>query len=387
MFYIKVIFVSNYFNHHQRYISDLLYLNCDHYNFVATSKMREERKQLGYSDSDLPSYVLDFSEGNKLKEIEELSADSDVIITGSAHDKYVNAIQCENKIVFRYSERIYKSKYKWFKWPFRLFTFYKRYGRFKNTYLLCSSAYTAADYAKHFTYINKTYKWGYFPETRHYSRLFELFKRKNHKKILWCGRFVKYKHTDHAIEIASRLKNDGYDFKMEFIGVGLLEEDLKKKVAAKDLGGYVSFLGAMSPNEVREQMEQSGIYLFTSDRNEGWGAVLNEAMNSGCAVVASHAIGAVPYLIKDKENGLVYRSGDVDMLYEKVKYLLEHQNYQIKLGKAAYETIVTEWNAEVAAERFLILAEHILKGERRPDLFPSGPCSKAERIKDNWFNE
>jgi glycosyltransferase involved in cell wall biosynthesis len=174
---------------------------------------------------------------------------------------------------------------------------------------------------------------------------------------------------------------------MEFIGSGVLEEELKREAAEKGLGGYVSFLGSMSPDEVRNQMEQSGIYLFTSDRNEGWGAVLNEAMNSGCAVVASHAIGSVPYLIRDKENGLVYRSGDVDMLYEKVKYLLEHREYQIQLGQAAYETIVTEWNAEVASERFMILAEHILKGEKRPDLFTSGPCSKAEIIKDNWYGE
>ena len=33
-------------------------------------------------------------------------------------------------------------------------------------------------------------------------------------------------------------------------------------------------------------MEQADIYLFTSDRNEGWGAVANEAMNSACAMVA-----------------------------------------------------------------------------------------------------
>jgi hypothetical protein len=37
----------------------------------------------------------------------------------------------------------------------------------------------------------------------------------------------------------------------------------------------------MPPEEVRVHMEQSNIYLFTSDFGEGWGAVLNEAMNSG----------------------------------------------------------------------------------------------------------
>ena len=36
---------------------------------------------------------------------------------------------------------------------------------------------------------------------------------------------------------------------------------------------------------------------------EGWGAVVNEAMNSGCAVVADHMIGAAPWLIRQGENG------------------------------------------------------------------------------------
>ena len=53
-------------------------------------------------------------------------------------------------------------------------------------------------------------------------------------------------------------------------------------------------------------MERADIYLATSDRQEGWGAVINEAMNSGCAVVADHMMGAVPYLISHEENGMIY---------------------------------------------------------------------------------
>ena len=79
-------------------------------------------------------------------------------------------------------------------------------------------------------------------------------------------------------------------------------------IREKKLEDCVHMLGAMSPDEVRKHMEQANIFLFTSDRNEGWGAVLNEAMNSGCAVVASHAIGSVPYLIKNGNNGYIYEN-------------------------------------------------------------------------------
>ena len=122
---------------------------------------------------------------------------------------------------------------------------------------------------------------------------------------------------------------------------------------------------------------------FTSDKNEGWGAVLNESMNSACAVVASDAIGAVPFLLQDGENGLCYRSCDVDDLYKKVKFLLDHEEERKVMGKNAYETVTSLWNAEVAAQRLLDLSEQILQGNKRPTLYGTGPCSKAQILKDN----
>lgn len=79
--------------------------------------------------------------------------------------------------------------------------------------------------------------------------------------------------------------------------------------------------------------------MFTSDFNEGWGAVLNEAMNSGCAILASHAIGAVPYLLKDGENELIYQNDNFDDLMNKVKKLVESKELRRLLGKNAFNSI------------------------------------------------
>ena len=46
-------------------------------------------------------------------------------------------------------------------------------------------------------------------------------------------------------------------------------------------------------------MEQANIFIISSTHEEGWGAVVNEAMNSGCVVIGSHAAGAVPFLIEN----------------------------------------------------------------------------------------
>ena len=196
---------------------------------------------------------------------------------------------------------------------------------------------------------------------------------------------IDWKHPESALHVAKRLKECGYDIQLNLIGEGPLKADLQERIKQEKLENCVSLLGSMSPEAVREHMEKSEMFLFTSDRNEGWGAVLNESMNSGCAVVASHAIGSVPFLIKDKENGLIYRSGDIDDLFNKVKWLLDNPKERVEISKKAYKTIMDEWNAENAAKRFLGLAQEILDGNKHACPYKEGVCSKAERLKDNWY--
>lgn len=380
---MKVVFLSNYFNHHQRFISEELNRICDEYTFVATSEMREERKKLGYGEESLPGYVLKYGE-DIMETVDDITENCDVAILGSAPLKIVKNRVKENRLVFRYSERQFKQGDNLVKYIPRFIKWHTHYPYNKKVYLLCASAYAAYDYGRYGVFKNKGYKWGYFPETKIYD-VEELMQKKDRNHILWCGRFLDWKHPDDVIKAVKRLYDDGYSFAIDFIGNGVMEDTLKAMVKEASLEKCVSFLGSMKPYEVRIHMERAGIYLFTSDKREGWGAVLNESMNSGCAVIASHAIGSVPYLVEDNENGLIYRSGDVDMLYEKIKYLLDNPHKQERLGREAYKTITEEWNADIAAQRLVKLSEKILSGEKYPDLYDRGPCSRADMIKDDWF--
>lgn len=380
---MNLVFLSNFFNHHQQPLSEVLYDDPKvEYRFVATMAMPEARKALGYHMENLPEYVCPaYSE--KWEEARRMLDDADVVITGSAPETMIRRCIWQNKLVFRYAERPVKKRESW-KYFIRLLRWNWRNPFWKPIYLLAASAYAAGDYRKFGMFQNRTYKWGYFPETKRYENIGGLLAEKKITDILWCGRFLDWKHPDDALKAMKGLKAAGYDFRLRYIGQGPMEGQLQKMVRDYDLEDRVGFLGSMKPEQVREHMECSGIYLFTSDRQEGWGAVLNEAMNSGCAVVASHTIGSVPFLLKNEENGLIYRSGDVQMLYEKIKYLLDHPERQMQLGKAAYETIANEWNAEVAAERVIKLAQTILDGEKYPNLYQTGPCSRAEILWEDW---
>ena len=155
------------------------------------------------------------------------------------------------------------------------------------------------------------------------------------------------------------------------IGDGECYNEIKKLIEKYELQNQVHLLGSQSTKTVREYMENSELFIFTSDKHEGWGAVLNEAMNSGCAVVASDAIGSAPWLIKDNENGALFRSGNTDDLYAKVKNLLENESLRQNIGINAYENIRKYWNHTVAAER-------LVESQNAPVKYECGPLSSAE---------
>lgn len=382
---MKITFFSNYFNHHQKSVCDAF---CEKgisdFAFVETKPMRQERIRLGYSRAAAPAYVKDQTCGLESDFIDQRISSSDVVICGSAIEEVQKLCGKTKNLLFRYSERLLKKGLEPVKIIPRWIRLHRKNPMRKRIYLLCASAYAAGDYAKFGLFRNRAYQWGYFPATKRYDNPDAVFDRKDPFEILWCGRFLSWKHPEDALMVARMLKESGFCFTMKFIGGGELETVLNHMIECAGLSECVKLLGPMSPDEVRTHMEHAGIFLFTSDKQEGWGAVLNESMNSGCAVIASHEIGSVPFLIKDNENGSIYESGNVDMLYEKVKYLLEHKDEQRRLGAAAYHTIIEEWNAEVAVERFLNLAQHILDGEESPNLYETGPCSKALRLSDRW---
>lgn len=380
---MRLVFLSNYFNHHQRPLSDALASEAE-YTFVATQQMDAERKALGWAaDTDVP-YVCN-ADG---KAEYDVLCRADTVIAGSAPEALVQWAARRGKLIFRYSERPLKNGNSAVKYFPRLLRWHFRNPPWRRTYLLCASAYTAGDYAKLGLFRGRSYKWGYFPETIRYPDIDDLIDRKAKTTVLWCGRFLGWKHPDDVIEVAKRLRNAGYSFKIEMIGTGEMKQQLKQQASeAGLLGENVVFLGSMSPEAVRSHMENAGIFLFTSDRREGWGAVLNEAMNSGCAVVAGDAAGATPYLINDGVNGSVYHSGDVRELYEKVRLLLENTTMQYSFGKAAYRTITELWNAETAAKRFLQLSQTLLNGADASQLFDDGPCSPAMPLLEDWYQK
>lgn len=397
---MRVTFVSNYINHHQIPFCDALSkllaeraagtADCSGENatalftFIQTQAMETDRVRMGWHEEERPAYVKCYYEEEEI--CKKLIAESDVVIFGGVDDEsYITERLQAGKLTFRYCERMYKTG----QWkaisPRGLLKKYHDHTRYRKApvYLLCAGAYVASDYHIIRAYPGKMYCWGYFPETKHYD-VDKLLEGKGYvlsqdilcenrqdiregenpaatqnkiPHLLWAGRMIDWKHPELALETAKYLKDKKLPFHLDMVGGGELQPMVECLREEYGLQEEVSLLGFRSPEEVRSAMEKADIFLFTSDRQEGWGAVANEAMNSACAVVADHMIGAVPYLIQNGENGLIYRSGNKQQLFEKTEMLVKDAGLCKEMGRAAYQTITTIWNAENAATQLVALFE------------------------------
>lgn len=379
-----ITFVSNYINHHQIPFCDAmssLFEDVD-FHFVQAMPMEEKRINMGWAvdPKDYP-YVSLFYEDEKY--CEELILNSDVVIFG-----WTEGITSElekkrlssGRLSFRVSERIYRgSRIKWLS-PRGLLKKYNEHIRYrkKPVYLLCAGAYVSADFKLIHAYPDKMLKWGYYPDVK--DRSFRVSETDNKIRLCWAGRFVKLKHPEYAIELCKELEKFGYDYELKMIGDGYMREELEKSVSDAGLSANVSFLGNLKPEEVTMHMKDSDIFLFTSNYLEGWGAVVNEAMQCGCAVVASREAGAVPFLITDGENGFSYRNGDCEDFKKKVLSLFQEKYKILQFAKNGYDTIEKVWNAKNASMEFVRFCREYIDGAV-PRPAEIGPMSKAEIIK------
>lgn len=378
---MKITFISNYINHHQIPFSEAMVAKLgENYCFIQVEPMEEERVRMGWAVNvrDIP-YVRCYYEEKEV--CDRLLLESDIVICGGTENESVIRPRLQtDKITIRYSERLYREG----QWkavsPRGLIRKYQDHTQYRNksVYLLCSGGYVASDFQIVKAYPCKKMKWGYFPKFISYD-VDKLMKGKPSEEepvhILWAGRFMELKHPEYAVAAAEYLRDKGYSFRMTMIGNGQEKDTVRALMREKELENLITLRDFMKPAEVRCEMETADIFLFTSNHLEGWGAVLNESMNSGCAVVANHAIGAVPFLIQDGVNGLIYQNGKKQEFLQCVEKLVKNRELCKQLGTAAYETIAGTWNADKAADALYEVCTGLLQGKFV--MAEDGPCSEA----------
>ena len=381
-----IVYVSNFLNHHQKLVADILYTTEGvEYTFVETIPMYNWLKRGGYTDYSQEPYVLKAWENieNKQKTIDLVLA-ADIAIFSCPESLQYQVIRAKTgKLTFDVSERWLKRgwlnlasprllKYLWY-----YFTVFNH----KRVYKLCSSAFACGDHYKLHSFKDKCYKWGYFTKVDRNLDVEEslgVSTSETLHTLMWCARFLKWKHPELPIQMAARLKEKGYKFVLDMYGSGKELEKTQALSKLLNVEDVVCFKGNMPNDEILKAMREHEIFLFTSDKNEGWGAVANESMSNGCAIVASDAIGSIPFLVNDGINGCIFESCNLNSLCEKVEWLLDNPTERKKITINSYHTMRDIWSPQNAANNFLKLVEVLQSGNNT--MLINGPCSKAYPI-------
>jgi glycosyltransferase involved in cell wall biosynthesis len=383
---MTLTFITNLVHHHQLPVADEFYkLLGDDYHYIATEPLPEWLVRGGYDPTlDRPYIVRSYRSCEEMELAKMLVDESDVVIHGAANEAWSLDRKEADKVTFHYSERWLKKISIHSLSPRFLLGKYKYYFRFRNkrTYMLCASAFTAQDVHRYGCFPNRCFKWGYFTKVDDSFEIKSLNLCASTSKItpiMWCARFLRWKHPELPVKLAARLKAKGYHFTLDMFGSGEEMENTKALIAEMGVEDCIRLCGNRPNDNILLEMRRHKIFLFTSDRNEGWGAVLNEAMANGCVPVASDAIGSVPYLVKNGVNGMTFHSCDIDSLFGAVCALLDNKIKMNTMAVAALRTMQYNWSPRMAAENFIDLAQHILHGILDQYSREDGPASWDRR--------
>lgn len=381
---MKILQVNNIVSHHQLpFAKELLKLvGEENYFLAALSRPNNERIANGWENKQNEDWILYPNESDSdMKKFEDLWSDADIVICGERLFKKMQKRLNNNKICFYMSERWWKPRVgrlrlispKFLKMALDL----KSISKSDYFNYLSIGPFASEDIKLLIDKNTKVWQWGYFTALPKVNKLSSVSYPDETEliSILWVGRMLKWKKVDLLIKTLSQFQDEGKKFKLTLVGDGPERKNLEN-LALKSLDkSSFEFKDFIHFTKVPSLMAKNFIYVLPSSGYEGWGAVVNEAMSVGCAVITSDQTGAGASLIDSGINGFLFKSGSKSSLYRCLSQLFDHKDLIKEMSKAAKFTIESEWNPKEAAKRFYELSNSMLNDTETPR-FTNGPLKK-----------
>lgn len=160
------------------------------------------------------------------------------------------------------------------------------------------------------------------------------------KIVISVGNLKPQKNPDDFIEIAYKIIKKIENVYFVYVGGGKTLERVKKQILNMGILDRCIFTGWRQ--DVHELLAISDIFVLTS-LWEGLPRSLVEALKSGLACVCYKTDGIVD-LIKDGINGFLVEQKNVNEMCEKIKILLNDENFRKKICEGALKTDLSEFD-------------------------------------------
>jgi glycosyltransferase involved in cell wall biosynthesis len=150
------------------------------------------------------------------------------------------------------------------------------------------------------------------------------------KNIVTIGRLSKEKGHQDLIHAFSKLQT--IDWILHIVGDGPEMKNLLKIV--KDLGIEEKVIFHGYQRDFLSILGNASIFVLPS-YYEGFPNALLEAMSVPLACISSDCVAGPKEIIKDRENGLLYETGNINELYNKLQLLISDPELQVRLRNQA----------------------------------------------------
>ena len=178
------------------------------------------------------------------------------------------------------------------------------------------------------------------------------------------ARLIEIKGLQHLIDaIALAPEAVRRRIRLRLCGVGPYENELRRRAQATGLEAQVEFAGLVPYEQIPDELRAADVFALPS-LQEGLPLSLLEAMASGLPVVAS-AVGGIPTVIRDGDNGLLVAAGDVAALRDALVRLADDPALRTRLGAAARRDACA-WSWPAIWERYEVLLSDSRQSEGAP---------------------
>jgi glycosyltransferase involved in cell wall biosynthesis len=161
--------------------------------------------------------------------------------------------------------------------------------------------------------------------------------------VLFVGRLVPYKGLRVLFRAFRYVKKRIPKVRLSIVGSGPEYANLTQLSHELGLTDIIRFHSVLSQEELRDAYSACDLFVLPSrSRSEAFGIVLLEAMARGKPVVATH-VGGIPYVVNDKETGILVPPYDPKPLADAICLLLKNPELREKMGQAAREHVLQKF--------------------------------------------
>jgi glycogen(starch) synthase len=163
--------------------------------------------------------------------------------------------------------------------------------------------------------------------------------------LVAIAQLIPLKGIQHLLAAVARLPEARRErVWLTIYGTGPLGEALRQQAMALGLMERVTLAGLLPNPELAIRLQEADAFVLPS-LQEGLPLSLLEAMSCGLPVVAS-AVGGIPDVVRNGENGCLVPPGDEPALAQALTRLMDDPEWGLRMGAAARATALQQsWRA------------------------------------------